>query len=109
MLPMAPALRLLSAPAILDRQIVHIRVKHAAPALFPAAHDVGAKSLLALPLLRDGEAIGAIVNSMESAASLTAQVGILQTFAEAVITISSAKTDCALQNVVLSMFTTRYH
>ena len=65
MFPMAPTPRLLSGQAILD-WIVHIRVVDAEPGLLPAAHDAGDKSLLALPLLRDGEAIGAIVlNSMD--------------------------------------------
>jgi transcriptional regulator with GAF, ATPase, and Fis domain len=111
MFPMAPTLRLLSAQAILDRQIVHIRVMDAERGLFPAPHDAGAKSPLALPLLRDGEAIGAIVlNSMEPGGFTDSQVGLLQIFAEqAVIAITNAETYCALQNVVPSMFTTRYH
>ena len=41
MFPMAPTRELLSARAILDRQIVHVRDMDAEPGLFQAVHDAG--------------------------------------------------------------------
>jgi hypothetical protein len=75
MFPMAPTPDCCRTQAILD-WIVHIRVVDAEPGLLPAAHDAGDKSLLALPLLRDGEAIGAIVlNSMGPGGFTDSRVG----------------------------------
>jgi PAS domain S-box-containing protein len=97
--PMAPTRHVLSGRAILDRQIVHVRDMDAEPGLFRAARDAGNKSLLALPLLRDGEAIGALAcNSLKPGGFSGSQVALLQTFAEqAVIAITSAETYLALQ------------
>jgi GAF domain-containing protein len=97
--PMEPTPHVLSGRAILDRQIVHVRDMDAEPGLFQAARDAGNKSLLALPLLRDGEAIGALAcNSVKPGGFSDSQVALLQTFAEqAVIAITSAETYRALQ------------
>ena len=61
--------------------------------------NLGSKSQIALPLLRDGAAIGAVVlGSGEVGGFTDAQVALLQTFAEqAVIAITSAETYRELQ------------
>jgi GAF domain-containing protein len=99
MFPMVPTRRLLGARAILDRQTVHVRDMDAEPDLFEAARPAGGKSLLAIPLLRDSEAIGALVlNSREPGGFSDSQIELLKTFAEqAVIAITSAETYRALQ------------
>ena len=68
------------------------------PGLNPVV-KAGQKSVLAIPLLREGDVIGSIlINSLETGGFSDAQVALLQTFAEqAVIAISSAETYRALQ------------
>jgi GAF domain-containing protein len=74
------------------------------PDLLPIVRDLvvrhaGVKSVLAIPLLRDGVAIGAFGMNSESAGGFSdSQVALLQTFAEqAVIAITSAETYRELQ------------
>ena len=99
MFPMAPTRMSLAGRAILDRRIVHVRAMDAEPDLFQAVRDMGAKTTISLPLLRDGEALGAIsLNSLVSGGFSDSQVELLKTFAEqAVIAITSAETYRALQ------------
>jgi two-component system NtrC family sensor kinase len=97
--PMEPTRASLACRAIIDREIVHIRNADAEPELLQVVRNIGAQSLLSLPLLRDGRAIGAIsLNSMQPGGFIDSQVELLQTFAEqAVIAITSAETYRALQ------------
>ena len=71
----------------------------AEPGLFQAIRDNGTKSILAMPLLREGAVIGSIaLNAMEPGGFSDSQVALLQTFAEqAVIAIGSAETYRELQ------------
>ena len=92
--PMVPIRGSIACRAILDKQVVHIRDTGAEQELLPSVRDLGIKSALAIPLLRDGAAIGAfIINSLELGGFSDSQVALSQTFAEqAVIAISSAET-----------------
>ncbi len=69
------------------------------PGVSAAVRNLGYKSQIALPLLRDGAAIGAVVmTSAEIGGFTDSQVALLQTFAEqAVIAITSAETYRQLQ------------
>src|SRR5215813_13014189 len=58
--PMAPTRALLAHRAILDRQVIEIRDMANEPELLGAVRDLGHRSNLVVPLLRDGAAIGAI-------------------------------------------------
>jgi two-component system NtrC family sensor kinase len=97
--PMVPTRGSISCRAILDRQIVHVRDMASEPGVSAAVRNLGHKSQISLPLLRDGAAIGAIaLNAKEPGGFSDSQVALLQTFAEqAVIAITSAETYRELQ------------
>ena len=99
MFPMAPVRESLAGRAILDSRIVHIRDMSAEPGIFQAVRELGAKTSISLPLLRDGVPIGAIsMNSQEPGGFSDSQIELLKTFAEqAVIAIGSAETYRELQ------------
>jgi PAS domain S-box-containing protein len=85
--------------AILDRQIIHIRDVDADPELMQSVRDLGVKSIVAIPIFREGEVIGSIsINSVTAGGFSNSQLELLKTFAEqAVIAITSAETYRALQ------------
>src|SRR6266446_9841680 len=58
--PMVPTRGSISCRAILDRQTVHVRDMASEPGVSAAVRNLGHKSQISLPLLRDGAAIGAI-------------------------------------------------
>jgi GAF domain-containing protein len=97
--PMAPTRGGSFGRAILDRQIVHIRDVDADPEIAQFVRDLGMRSIVAAPLLRDGTVIGAIsINAKEPGGLSDGQVALLETFAEqAVIAITSAETYRELQ------------
>jgi GAF domain len=97
--PMVPTRGSIACRAILDRQIVHVRDMSTASGVSAAVRNIGQKSNLSLPLLRDGAAIGAVSIASEEIGGFTdSQVALLQTFAEqAVIAITSAETYRELQ------------
>ncbi len=97
--PMAPTRGSITCRAILDRQIIHVRDIASEPGVSAAVRNIGHKSQIAVPLLRDGAAIGAVVLSSGEVGGFTdSQVALLQTFAEqAVIAITSAETWRELQ------------
>ena len=92
--PMKPIRGSFACRAILDEQIIHIRDVPAERERAEVVKGVGIGSALAIPLLRDGAAIGAfIIDSIELGGYSESQVALLETFAEqAVIAISSAET-----------------
>jgi GAF domain-containing protein len=97
--PMVPTRGSITCRAILDRQTIHVRDMATAPEVSAAVRNLGAKSQISLPLLRDGAAIGAMAMSSGEIGGFTdSQVALLQTFAEqAVIAITSAETHRELQ------------
>ena len=96
---MAPTRGSISCRAILDRQTIHVRDMATEPGVSAAVRNLGHKSQISLPLLRDGAAIGAVtLTSAEIGGFTDSQVALLQTFAEqAVIAITSAETYRELQ------------
>ena len=97
--PMVPTRDSISCRAILDRQTIHVRDMVSEPGVGATIRNLGYKSQIALPLLRDGTAIGTIsINAGEPGGFTDSQVALLQTFAEqAVIAITSAETWRELQ------------
>src|SRR5271167_3157844 len=97
--PMVPTRGSITCRAILDRQTVHVRDLATVPGVSAAVRNLGQKSQISLPLLRDGAAIGAVtLASGEIGGFSDSQVALLQTFAEqAVIAITSAQTYRELQ------------
>ena len=97
--PMVPTRGSITCRAILDRQIIHVRDMATEPGVSAAVRNLGWKSQISLPLLRDGAAIGAVtLTSTEIGGFTDSQVALLQTFAEqAVIAITSAETYRELQ------------
>src|SRR6516165_1213762 len=90
--PMVPTRGSISCRAILDRQIIHVRDLASEPGVSAAVRNLGHKSQISVPLLRDGVAIGAISQDGKEPGGFTdSQVALLQTFAEqAVNAITSA-------------------
>jgi len=71
--------RSITCRAILDRQIIHVRDLATAPGVSAAVRNLGHKSQIAVPLLRDGAAIGAMaLASLETGGFSDSQVGLLQ-------------------------------
>jgi hypothetical protein len=58
--PMVPTRGSITCRAILDRQTIHVRDMASEPGVSAAVRNLGYKSQIALPLLRDGAAIGAV-------------------------------------------------
>jgi hypothetical protein len=72
--PMAPTRGSIACRAILDKQVIHIRDVDAEPGVLQVARNLGMKSNIALPLMRDGAAVGALRSlPTKSVASLTAR------------------------------------
>ena len=101
--PFAPTRGSISCRAILDREIVHIRDTDADLELSEVARELHkatlVRSQISIPLMRDGQAIGAISLAANDPGGFSdSQIELLKTFAEqAVIAITSAETYRALQ------------
>jgi signal transduction histidine kinase len=87
--------------AVIDRQTIHVRDMAQAVAEFPetSAPQHGVQSVLAVPLLRTGVAVGVIRISRTQIEPFTdAQIALLQTFADqAVIAIETVRLFTELQ------------
>jgi two-component system, NtrC family, sensor kinase len=85
--------------AILQRRTVHVHDVAADPELAQAARDLGGSAIVAIPLLRESQPIGAIaLNGSPSGGFSDNQITLLQTFAEqAVIAITSVANFRALR------------
>jgi PAS domain S-box-containing protein len=94
--PRPPSPETISGRTILSGQIVHVRDVRADRALTQAAHDrardLDTRSLLGVPLLREGRVIGSIVlRRTEVGGFDDNQIALVQSFAEqAMIAIASA-------------------
>ena len=97
--PMRPTRGSIPCRAILDKRIIHIRNMDIEPELLPIVRHLRVRSVLSIPLLRDGAAIGAFtIHANQSGGFSDSQIELLKTFAEqAVIAITSAETYRALQ------------
>jgi two-component system, NtrC family, sensor kinase len=97
--PMRPARGSISCRAILDRQIIHIRDLRLDHELAGFARELGHRSQVSVPLMRDDLAIGVItIGALAPGGFSDSQIELLKTFAEqAVIAIRSAETYRALQ------------
>ncbi len=95
--PAEPDQHSIDGQVILHRRIVHTRSASETP---PGMRGRYSASVLGMPLLRDGQAVGALALSRAQPGGFNeAQVELLQTFAEqAVIAIGSAQTYRALQD-----------
>ena len=87
--------------AIIERRMIHVPDVFADPDLIQAVRDLGGTSIIVIPLLRDGQAIGVMaLNGTPSGQQgfSDSQIALLQTFAEqAVIAIGSVATYRALR------------
>jgi two-component system NtrC family sensor kinase len=80
---MAPTRGTVTCRAILEKKVIHIRDLDADPDIISVVRGTPRKSQLAIPFLREGRAIGAIViGSDEPGGYSERQVALLQTFAE---------------------------
>jgi GAF domain-containing protein len=96
--PVVPLTRgILAARAVLDRQTIHVTDLQAEGEKYPEGTDFalrhGFRTILAVPLIRGGEAIGVIAIRRNEVRPFTdRQIDLLQTFAnQAVIAIDNAR------------------
>jgi signal transduction histidine kinase len=93
--PCPPRRELAAGRAILDRVVVHLFDVDVDReyASFEMSHTVGFRSILAVPMIRDGEPVGVIAVGRPAPGTFTdSQVALLQTFADqAVIAIENAR------------------
>jgi hypothetical protein len=97
--PMRPTRGSITCRAILDRQIIHVRDLTADGELAAVVRELGHRSQVSVPLIRNGLAIGVIlITAREPGGFSDSQIELLRTFAEqAVVAITSAETYRALQ------------
>src|SRR5207237_135091 len=92
--PIPPGRGSVTARAILTRAVAHVADMTADPEFaYPVIVQSGLRTALSVPMLRDGNPVGAIsVNRSEAAAFSDAQIELLETFADqAVIAMENAR------------------
>src|SRR5262249_27689384 len=97
--PMPPGPDSVVGRVILEQRIFNVADVGDEPGLHRSVRDLGGLSAAGIPLIRDGQPVGAIVIDSKCDGGLSnGQISLLQTFAEqAVIAITSAETYRALQ------------
>jgi two-component system NtrC family sensor kinase len=86
----------IAGATVLDKKVIHVPNIGKAGARFPVsvqiAHEVGHRALLAVPLMRAGEAIGALtVTRLSTGPFSKGQIALIKTFADqAVIALGNA-------------------
>jgi GAF domain-containing protein len=97
--PLRPTRGSISCRAILDRQIIHVRDLRLDRELAGFTRELGHRSQVSVPLIRDDLPIGVITIGAQPPGGFSdSQIELLKTFAEqAVIAITSAETYRALQ------------
>jgi GAF domain-containing protein len=97
--PSPPDSGTVAGRAILARRIINVHGIAADPTIAQAARDLGGTDVVAIPLLRDEQPIGAIaLNGSPPGGFSDSQIALLQTFAEqAVIAIGSVANFRALR------------
>ena len=98
--PIPPTRESVAGRSILSGSIIHVPNTDEDNELGPVQRALGMKSRLAVPLMRNGKAVGVIgLDHFEPGAFTESQITLLSTFAEqAVIAIGSAETYRALQD-----------
>jgi two-component system, NtrC family, sensor kinase len=86
----------MTGQAILDRRIIHVRDVERDPDVPPSTREVaravGYRSLISVPMLREGECIGSINAARARSAFTDRQIALLQTFADqAMIAIENVR------------------
>ncbi|MBS0642212.1 MAG: GAF domain-containing protein, partial [Proteobacteria bacterium] len=97
--PMPPSRGQASGRAILDGRAVHVKDVRADPYLSDEVQRLKERTIIAVPLIRDGRAVGAMaMNRREPGGFSDSQISLLETFSRhAVIAITSSETYRALQ------------
>ena len=97
--PRAPDGGTVAGRCILERRVIHVPNIAADPDIAQVSRDLGGSAIVAIPLLRDSQPIGAIaLNGSPAGGFSDSQIELLQTFAEqAVIAITSVANFRALR------------
>ena len=97
--PSVPDRGSLSCRAIMDAAMLHIRDMAIEPGIAEVFRNLGHRTQVSIPLIRDGRAVGVISTGSIRVDGVTdTQIELLKTFAEqAVIAIGSAETYRTLQ------------
>ena len=94
--PMVPGPEQITARAVLERRVVHVRDVNADPNVSATTREfaklIGFRSLLAVPMLRDGRAVGVLTITRATGEFSPRHIELVKTFAaQAVIAIENVR------------------